>query len=335
MCFRRVTLLWLCVSAACGKACAAPDGALEPRPGHPVIIPTRYIGDRFAAVPTLEKGGVLTFLTDSAGGTFLFAHVADRLQLTTTEVPGEGEADKKLRVAHLPAFKSAAAIPPPLGMPGGSLFVFKSNPQQIPKFFQPYDGLLGQQWFAGRVWTFDYPRRQLLLRAAGDVPRHDALHEVKLGFRKTATGQRETNFARLAVTVAGEQIDFLFDTGATNVLPEKVLKELGDGGPAERGTSFLTRSQFEKWHEKHPKWRALENVKTMTGTAMIEVPEVHIGGFAAGPVWFTVQPDRAFHSYMASMMDQPTEGALGGSAFRQLVITVDWPNAIAVFERPK
>jgi hypothetical protein len=37
---------------------------------------------------------------------------------------------------------------------------------------------------------------------------------------------------------------------------------------------------------------------------------------------------------MASMMDKPTEGALGGSAFRQLIITVDWPNAVAVFERP-
>jgi hypothetical protein len=335
MCFLRITLFLVCISAASGQAHAAPDEAVQPRPGHPIIIPTRYSGDRFGAVPTLEKGGALTFLTDSAGGTFLFAHVADRLQLTTTEVPGEGEMGKKMRVAQLPAFKSGAAIPPPLGMPGGSLLVFKSNPQQIPKFFQPYDGLLGQQWFAGRVWTFDYPGRQLLLRGAGDVPRHDAAHEVKLGFRKTATGERETNFARLAVTVDGEQIDFLFDTGATNILPEKVLKEIGDGGPAERGTSFLTRSQFEKWHKKHPKWRALENVKTMTGSAMIEVPEILIGGCAVGPVWFTVQPDRAFHSYMASMMDKPTEGALGGSAFRQLVITVDWPNAIAVFERPK
>ena len=136
-------------------------------------------------------------------------------------------------------------------------------------------------------------------------------------------------------TLDGETIDFLFDTGATNVLPDKVLKEIGDGGPAERATSFLTRSQFEKWHKKHPNWRALDNVKTLSGMAMIEVPEVVIGRHAVGPVWFTVQPDRAFHRYMASMMDKPTQGALGGSAFRQLVITVDWPNAIAVFERPK
>jgi hypothetical protein len=34
-------------------------------------------------------------------------------------------------------------------------------------------------------------------------------------------------------------------------------------------------------------------------------------------------------------MDRPTEGALGGSAFRQLIVTVDWPNATVVFERPK
>lgn len=329
---RAPVLLWVGMVVVCGSARAGTDVPVEPRVGAPITIPTRYNGDRFVAVPTLEQGGGLTFLTDSAGGTFLFAHVADRLHLTTAEVP-EG-ANGKTRIAGLPAFKSGAAIPPPLGIPGGRLLVFQSKPGQIPRFFQPYDGMLGQQWFAGRVWTFDYPARKLLWRAAGDLPRHDARHEVKLGFRKVASGEREANFARLTVTIDGEAIDFLFDTGATNILPEKVLKEIGDGGPAERGTSFLSRSQFEKWHKKHPQWRALENVKTMTGSAMIEVPEIVVGGCKVGPVWFTVQPDRAFHSYMASMMDKPTEGALGGSTFRQLVVTVDWPNAVAVFERP-
>jgi hypothetical protein len=85
---------------------------------------------------------------------------------------------------------------------------------------------------------------------------------------------------------------------------------------------------------KHPEWRALENIKTLTGAAMIEVPAVKIGGFTVGPVWFTVQPDLAFHTYMAQFMDKPTEGALGGSALHYLRMTVDWPNAVAVFERP-
>jgi hypothetical protein len=255
--------------------------------------------------------------------------------LATVAVPAEGGANKKMRLAELPAFKPGAAIPPPKGTKEGRLLVADVKPGEVPEFMKQYDGLLGQQWFAGRVWTFDYPGRRLLWRAPGDLPPHDPVHEVKLGFRTDATGQRETNFARLPAKVDGETIDFLFDTGATNVLPEKVLQAIGDGGPAERATSFLTRSQFEKWHKKHPEWRALEGVKTLTGNALIEVPEVVIGGHAVGPVWFTVQSDRAFHEYMASMMDKPTEGALGGSAFYRLVITVDWPNAVAVFERPK
>jgi hypothetical protein len=314
---------------------AGSDASVQPEPGRPVVIPTRYSGHRFVAVPTPERGGSLALLTDSAGGTVLFADTAERLKLAAVTIPGENETGKKLRGAELPAFKPGSAIPPPLGLKGGRLFLFERTDGEIPKFMRQYDGLLGQQWFAGRVWTFDYPGRRLLWRAPGDLPRHDAAHEVKLGFRTSSSGKRQTNFARLPVKVDGETVDFLFDTGATNVLPDEVLKTIGDGGPAERATSFLARSQFEKWHKKHPEWHALENVKTLTGNAMIEVPEVVIGGQAVGPVWFTVQPDRAFHNYMASMMDKPTEGALGGSAFRQLVITVDWPNAVAVFERPK
>jgi hypothetical protein len=286
------------------------------------------------AVPTLTSGEKLSLLTDSAGGTIVFAAAAEKFKLKTVEAAEDG-ASKKMRLAELPAFKPGATIPTPLGATGGQLLVADLKPGEVPEFMKQYDGLLGQQWFAGRVWTFDYPGRRLLWRAPADLPAHDIAHEVKLGFRTSASGKRETNFARLPVKVDGEAVDFLFDTGATNVLPDKVLQAIGDGGPAERGTSFLTRSQFEKWHKKHPEWRALEDVKTLTGSAMIEVPEVVIGGLAVGPVWFTVQPDRAFHSYMASMMDKPTEGALGGSAFYGLVITVDWPNAVAVFERPK
>jgi hypothetical protein len=311
---------------------AGPEASVEPTPGHPVTIPTRYSGHRFVAVPTPAGGGTLTFLTDSAGGTIVFTDAVERLKLKTVEAPGDG--GKTVRQAELPAFQPGAAIPSPLGTPGSRLLVMGAKPGEIPEFLRKYDGLLGQQWFAGRVWTFDYPGKRLLWRASGDVPKHDPAHEIKLGFRTSSEGKRETNFARLPVKIDGETLDFLFDTGASNLLPEDVLKEIGDGGPAERATSFLAQTQYEKWHKKHPQWRVLEKIKTLTGAAMIEVPEITIGGHTVGPVWFTVQPDRAFHSYMASMMDKPTEGALGGSAFRQLVITVDWPNAIAVFEKP-
>jgi hypothetical protein len=75
-------------------------------------------------------------------------------------------------------------------------------------------------------------------------------------------------------------------------------------------------------------------MKTLTGSALIEVPELVIGGHKVGPVWFTVQPDIGFQAVMKPLMDQPIVGALGGSALHYFRLTVDWPNAIAIFERP-
>ena len=115
------------------------------------------------------------------------------------------------------------------------------------------------------------------------------------------------------------------------VLPRN-KKLLGDDLPLQRGASFLVRSVFEKWHQKHPEWRSFD-MKTLTGGAMIEVPEVVIGGYKVGPVWFTVQSDVGFQEVMKPLMDKPIVGALGGSALHYFRLTVDWPNAIAVFDR--
>jgi len=305
----------------------------EPRPGKPVLIPTRYVAHRFIATPVTVDNITLSLFTDSAGGLFLFQDSAERLHLTPVELP-EKENGKTLRVVALPLFRSGAAIPPPLGTSfDGRLFVVPRPVGADQREINRGDGMLGQQWFAGRVWTFDYPKQKLWWRAAGDLPRHNKSHEVKLDFKMNASGKHQTNFARIPIEVDGETIDFLLDTGATNVLSEDVLRQIADGGPAERGTSFLTRTVFERLRKRHPEWRSFENIKTLTGSAMIEVPTVTIGGFKIGPVWFTVQPDAAFHVYMAQFMDKPTEGAIGGSALQYLRMTVDWPNEIAVFER--
>lgn len=49
---------------------------------------------------------------------------------------------------------------------------------------------------------------------------------------------------------------------------------------------------------------------------------------------FTRRPDRNFQQYMSQWMDRPIVGALGGSALRYLRVTVDYPGAVAVFEKP-
>ena len=313
---------------------ALAQKASEPQPGKPVVIPTRYAAHRFVATPVTADNATLSLFTDSAGGLFLYADTAEQLKLSIVTLP-QKENGQAVRIVGLPNFKSGAMIPPPLGsLFEMRLFVFPRRAASDHGEIDRGDGMLGQQWFAGRVWTFDYPKQVLLWRAAGDLPPHDKSHEVKLGFKTNGVGKRAANFARIPIEIDGETIDFVLDTGATNILSEEVLKQINDGGPAERAASFLARSVFEKWHKKHPEWRALENIKTLTGNAMIEVPSITIAGFKVGPVWFTVQPDAAFHSYMAQWMDKPTEGAIGGSALHYLRMSVDWPNAIAVFEQP-
>ena len=304
----------------------------QPQKGKPIVIPTRFNGNLFVAMPTTVDGVTLSLFTDSAGSLFVYLDVAEQLKLTPDVVPGDN--GNSLRVVSLPAFQAEHSIPTPLGSSfQGRVFVFPRN-RRLDSVLERRDGMLGQQWFAGRVWTFDYPGKRLLWRADGDIPAHEKSHEVRLGFKTSGSGKRLNNFARIPIQVDGETFDFVLDTGATNVVSEEQKKLLGDDLPLQRATSFLVRSVYEKWRQKHPAWRTFDEMKTLTGGAMIEVPEIVIGGYRVGPVWFTVQPDIGFQGVMKPLMDQPIVGALGGSALHYFRLTVDWPNATAVFERP-
>lgn len=328
-----LALITLCFFAPINVAVSQQP--VEPQPGKPIVIPTRYTEHRFIATPITLDNVTLSLFTDSAGSLFLYADTVGQLHLSPETLKGAGDGGRDLTVVALPGFKPESAIPAPLGSNyDGRVFVFPRRENAPQSSMSRRDGMLGQQWFAGRVWTFDYPNQKLLWRASGDLPVHDKSHEVKLAFKTNASGKRANNFARLPIEIDGETVNFLLDTGASNVLSEDALKQIGDGRPAERAASFLVRSVFEKWRQRHPDWRALENTKTLTGTAMIEVPSITIGGFKVGPVWFTVQPDVAFQNVMGPLMDQHIDGAIGGSALHYLRVTVDWPNGVAIFERP-
>lgn len=112
--------------------------------------------------------------------------------------------------------------------------------------------MLGQQWFAGRTWQFDYPNRRLLLLADGDLPKQKEKHRVALGFQTKNSGTRATNFPRIQVFIDDETIDLLFDTGASTRLSSDALAALNDKRPTDRATSFITANIFEKWRKRHP-----------------------------------------------------------------------------------
>ena len=334
-----LSLLPLALSCA-GSAAPSPDAPSDgqtqaansvraPTRGAPVSLPVEYDEDRFIVVPRTAGGQTLALFTDTGGGLFISRAAAERLRLPLSQV--KGDSGRSLEAALLPAFAPEASIPT-LEAFGGRLPVWNGD-QKAPRLDRTSEGMLGQSWFRDRVWTFDYPGRKLWWRAAGDLP-HASGHRVSLGFRTDAQGERENDFPRIPIQVGGQTIQLLFDTGATVVLSRPALAAMGDGRPAARATSFIVASIFDRWRREHPDWRVIEKADMNAGgEPMIEVPEIEVGGFSVGPVWFTRRADPNFHEFMSSMMDRRVDGALGGSALRHFRVTVDYPHAVAVFER--
>lgn len=285
-------------------------------------LPTRFVTDRVFVEPRLAGGGTLSLFTDTGGGLYLDGRVVERLGLPI--LPG----DEGASFVRLPGFVPGFGIPAPLGNEGKLYLMPAAEAAKNP--MHTADGMLGEAWFGGHVWTWDYPGQRLVLE--GDDWRADrAATRVALGFKQDEDGTRATNFPRITIKVDGKAIDVLLDTGATTVLSTDAMKALADSQPAERATSMIGDSIFKAWRLAHPDWRVIEKAQSFSGAAMIEVPEVEIAGARVGPVWFTWRPDANFREYMSGMMDAQVEGAIGGNALRHFTMTVDYPRAAAYF----
>lgn len=320
---RRAPALPLAGLALLAAPLAAQTGA--------VTIPTRYAEDRWVVRPVTEAGDTLDLFTDSGGG-FVFV-VRERLPKgAPVTFDRRGDTGDSLWSAPWPAFRDGAGIPTPLHGPKGTVSTAPEAwfRKTIGGVTGARDGFLGNGWHAGRIWVYDYPARTLRLLPAGTPPAPLGGATVPLGF-KDGEGPR---FPRVRVAVDGDSLDLLLDTGASTRLTDSALAAVGDGRPASRGASFIARSVFDRWRARHPDWRVVARAESFGGADMIEVPEISVGGVAAGPVWFTARPDRNFHEWMSGMMDRRIEGALGGSGLRYYRVTVDYVNRRATFERP-
>lgn len=293
-----------------------------PATAQDVRVPAEFMHDQVWVTPRIG-GETLRFFTDTGGGWNAIADTrVDRLGLPRTAA-GEGE------VVDWPAFDADASIPAAPGYfmdgrlavaPAGQLF--------------GGDGFLGGRWFADGIWAFDYPRGTLHRLGSVDGAAAGATR-VPLGFQTDAEGRRTTHFPSIDVTVDGEVLVMLYDSGATAITTTASAPVFGVAPDTLVGTSFIETEVFERWMKAHPQWRVLDAAdrKGPRLARMIEVPEVTIAGHAVGPVWFSEQPKGAFQSYMAGMMDRPAWGALGGSALKYFRVVLDYPGAAAYFER--
>jgi hypothetical protein len=289
-------------------------------------LPSEFRHDRVFVVPEI-KGRRIAFYTDTGGGwNAIRRGLVEPLGLTIESVEADGSS---MDMTAFPGFDTGSGIPDAPRYMRGRLSV--ADDDQLKHWG---DGFLGGRWFADRVWEFDYPRRRLHLLTSWTPPKKSS-HRLSLGFHTDANGARTMHFPSMRVQVDGEDLDMLLDTGATATLSDSAAPTFGLEPGTAIGTSFIIHSVFVRWTERHPDWRVLDAADAIGGNRMrmIEVPEIVIAGHRVGPVWFAERPDNAFRKYMASMMDRPTSGAIGGSAFRYLRMIVDYPGAAAYFYR--
>jgi hypothetical protein len=313
------SLAWLALLAASPLLAAEPAAT----PQLPYTLPATMEHHRFFVDAQASGGQVLRLFTDSGGGMNLTTRGADKLGLAYDRENNLGsEHEPVLGTTTWPTY-AGPWIPPP-----------KAEDVQLAIMPGPdwmHDGMLGTAWFGDRTWEWDYRAGTLRLLPDGALPEVEAAHVVELGFQIGADGGHATHFPRIPARIDGEDLQFLFDTGATFRLDEAAAARLGDASARQRAGNFIAREVMQRWRERHPDWPYID--KGDGGTAMIQVPAVEVGGYRTGPAWFSERPDKAFHEFMAQWMDQPVDGALGGETFRGFRITVDYQAARAVFER--
>lgn len=297
-----------------------------------VEVPATFAQHRILVRPVTPAGDTLVFYTDTGGGlNMIYTTTADRL-----DMPRERFAmgTDTVPMTPWPAWAPGLGIPAPMDSItplAAGLVVMPLTREALMTHDSATAGFLGRHWFAGRVWTIDYPRQRLFLRPDGSLPPHKPARRVDLGFLTDSTGRRTTHFPRIRIAVEEDSLDLLFDTGATLLLNDSALAVLADGGPARRASSFISTIVFHRWRERHPDWRVIEGA-TAFGADLIEVPHITIAGTRVGPVWFESRPAGTFENYMSGFMDLPIVGALGGNALRFFRVTIDYPGAAAVFE---
>ena len=319
---RSMTCLIIGLSAALGAAVHA-------QPPQRQRMPVQFQANRVYLRPALAHGGTLRFYTDTGGAMVIAAPALVRLGLQPL-APADPALRAQLgRGARVIAMRSLG-LGAPIPLAHAPMVVVPAM-RQLPDWPRQGDGILGQAWFAGHVWTWNYPAGRLWLDPPGWAPA--GARAVPLGFPVDAQGKRIDDFPRIVVRIDGSAVPLLLDTGAETYLTRAALAQLRDGGPRLRATSMIIATVFDRWHREHPGWRVIRKAQTGTGAAMIEVPRVRVAGLCVGPVWFTERPDANFLHWMSSMTRGPVDGSLGGNALRDLRMTIDYPRARAWFMR--
>jgi|SRR6187402_481276 len=291
------------------------------------VVPTVYEAGHFFATPTLRNGQVVRLLVDTGGGGinyWLRESTAARLKLRKVSCPELADAP----LVTAPDYKAGKGLPKPRKYCGAITALAPED-----GFDTSMDGMIGSSYLPDHVWTFDYPGRTLSIEASTWRPATGD-HALRMHLPAVRKGQVRQLFPRIKVSIAGEDIDMLLDTGATARPTSEGLAVMETTVVNGEGTtSYATKSTISRWHAAHPEWTVLDKADEMFGPnhvqRAIRVPYVDIGGWTVGPVWFVERSDANFEQWMSSMMDGPVHGAIGANVLSSFRMTLDYVHATA------
>lgn len=181
-----------------------------------------------------------------------------------------------------------------------------------------FDGMLGREWFANKVWEFDYVNKTLKHHKFPEKNKKNINQTVRLYFKSDSLDKHIHHLPRIQIIVKSDTLSFLFDTGAQAHLSLEAQNKLNKNKLV--GTSFINASTFEKWRSTYPEWSIIEdgNLSFDKKSDIIIVPEIQIGEKTVGPVEFVKRADSNFKVMSNIFMDKEIVGALGGNALSRL-----------------
>ncbi len=190
-----------------------------------------------------------------------------------------------------------------------------------------YDGMLGREWFADKIWEFDYSNKTLRQLNFPDKNKENTIQTVKLYFKSDSVNNRTHHLPRIRIMVESDTLSMLFDSGAQAYLSIDAQNELNKNEVV--ATSFINASTFNRWRKSHPEWSVIQEGDLSFGekSDIIVVPQIKIGEVTVGPVEFAKRADANFKVMSNFFMDKEIVGALGGNAISGLnKIIVDYQN---------
>lgn len=306
---------------------------------QPVLLNSKFIdGGRFYLKIATTSGDTLLGYGDTGGGfTAVFPAAIDKAKLNSSvKTISDGNMEHSyIKFGDLVSDKKIPPIEIPFSFPiKESIFLIPDNKmleegQNLLKTI-PQDIFLGQFFFLGKAWTFDYLNEKIYVNTPVIKTKANEKNIQYLGLKKDSAGNKLFGHPSIKIIVDGDTLDMLFDTGASFILTDSGKTKLNTEKESLAG-SFIARSVYDKWISRHPDWKIFS--KSDMGTNIIEVPEIKIGQYIAGPVLFSVRPDEAWSEWMIKSMDKVVKGAVGGSALKFFKVKADYNNELIEFTR--